>query len=174
MNNVEHIQRILENAGFRVLDIDDSFFYLEDPSCVLRSFQTFLEYAWMVLALFTGSLIIGWGISMIRGAKNDIIKNFRNLILIFGILTAAGPILNVIYGGDLIGHGCKQVKVPLNEVNEVLAASVSSSGTGVELYEDIDIYDSGPVFVGTPDERAAVAAIEYLDSWEIPEDTTAN
>lgn len=174
MNNIDHIRKLFENAGLRLIDVDDSFFYLEDPSCVLRSFQTFLEYAWAVLALFTGGLIIGWGISMIRGAKNDIKQNFRNLILIFGILSAAGPILNVIYGGDLFGAGCEQFQVPLEEVNEILAARAESSGAGPELYEDIDIYDTGPVFTGDPDSTAAVAAIEYLDSWEIPAEEETN
>lgn len=167
MNNIEHIRKLLESAGLRVIGIDDTFFYLEDPSCVLRSFQTFLEYAWAVLALFTGGLIIGWGVSMIRGAKNDIKQNFRNLILIFGILSAAGPILNVIYGGDLFGAGCQVIQVPLADVNEVLAARAASVGSSAELYEDIDIYDTGPVLVGEPDSSAANAAIEYLDSVDI-------
>jgi len=174
MNNIAHIQKLLENAGLRVIGIDDSFFYLEDPSCVLRAFQTFLEYAWAVLALFTGALILGWGISMIRGAKNDIKQNFRNLILIFGILSAAGPILNMIYGGDLFGAGCKQIKVPLADVNEVLAARAAASGVSAELYEDIDIYDSGPVIDVVPNARAAADAIEYLENTEIPEEPQVN
>ena len=153
-----------------MLNIDDSFIYLEDPSCVLRSFQTFLEYAWMVLALFTCGLIMGWGISMIRGAKNDVKQNFINLILIFGILSAAGPILNMIYGGDLFGAGCAQVKVPLSDVNEVLAARAAASGNGVELYEDIDIYDTGPVYNAEPDDSAAMAALDYIENTEVQVD----
>lgn len=174
MNNITHIQRLLENAGLRVLGVDDSFIYLEDPSCVLRSFQDFLEYAWLVLALLTGGLILGWGISMIRGAKNDIKQNFRNLILIFGILTAVGPILNIIYGGDLFGAGCQQVKVPLTEVNEVLAARAIGSGNDPTLYEDIDIYDSGRVLDAMPDESAIDAALDTLDSLDLPDEPATN
>lgn len=170
MNNVNHIQRILENAGLNVRGIDDSFIYLEDPSCIMRAFQTFMEYAWIVLGLITGGLIIGWGISMIRGAKNDIKQNFKNLILIFGILTASGPILNVIYGGDLFGAGCKEVKVPLSDINEILATR--ASGSGAELYEDIDIHDSGPVItrVGTTFSDDEIEAnVQYLLDWTPPE-----
>lgn len=135
---------MLERSGLRVNGIDDSFVYLEDPSCILRGFETFLGYAWDILLLITAFLIMGWGISMIRGAKNDIINNMKNLILIFGILTALPLILNVIYGGDLIGAGCKTLKVSVSEVNEILAAKVQTKSLDASLYEDIDIYDSGP------------------------------
>lgn len=135
---------MLERSGLRVNGIDDSFVYLEDPSCILRGFETFLGYAWDILLLITAFLIMGWGISMIRGAKNDIINNMKNLILIFGILTALPLILNVIYGGDLIGAGCKTLKVSISEVNEILATKVQTKSLDASLYEDIDIYDSGP------------------------------
>ncbi len=135
---------MLERSGLRVNGIDDGFVYLEDPSCILRGFETFLGYAWDILLLITAFLIMGWGISMIRGAKNDIINNMKNLILIFSILTALPLILNVIYGGDLIGAGCKTLKVSVSEVNEILATKVQTKSLDASLYEDIDIYDSGP------------------------------
>ena len=144
MNNITQIQKILERAGLRVTGIDDGFIYLEDPSCILRGFETFLGYAWDVLLLITVFLIMGWAISMIRGAKNDIINNMKNLILIFGIFTVIPLILNVVYGGDLIGRTCKTLKVPVSEVNEILAARAQTKSLDASLYEDIDIYDSGP------------------------------
>lgn len=143
MNEIDTIKKMLENVGLHVRGIDTSFVYLEDPSCILRGFENFLSYAWMVLGLFTGGLIIGWGISMIRGAKNDVKENFKTLILIFGILTAIWPILNVVYGGDLLGQGCKTMRVSVSGVNEILATKVKAQGTDSMLYEDIDIYDSG-------------------------------
>ena len=144
MNNITQIQKILERAGLRVNGIEDNFIYLEDPSCILRGFETFLGYAWDVLLLITIFLIMGWAISMIRGAKNDIINNMKNLILIFGIFTAIPLILNLVYGGDLIGRACKTLKVPVSEVNEILAARAQTKSLDASLYEDIDIYDSGP------------------------------
>ncbi len=134
---------MLENVGLHVRGVDANFIYIEDPACILRGFENFLYYAWMVLGLFTAGLIIGWGISMIRGAKNDIKENFKTLVLIFGILTAVWPILNVIYGGDLLGMGCKTTRISVSGVNEILAARVRAHGTDSMLYEDIDIYDSG-------------------------------
>lgn len=134
----------MERSGLRVTGIDTNFIYIEDPSCILRGFETFLGYAWDVLLLITVFLIMGWGISMIRGAKNDIINNMKNLILIFGILTVVPLILNLVYGGDLIGRGCKTLKVSVGEINEILAARAQTKSLDASLYEDIDIYDSGP------------------------------
>ena len=144
MNNLQNIQNILERSGLRVTGIDTNFIYIEDPSCILRGFETFLGYAWDALLLITVFLIMGWGISMIRGAKNDIINNMKNLILIFGILTVVPLILNLVYGGDLIGRGCKTLKVSVGEINEILAARAQTKSLDASLYEDIDIYDSGP------------------------------
>ena len=143
MNDIDTIRKMLENVGLHVHGVDANFIYIEDPACILRGFENFLYYAWMVLGLFTAGLIIGWGISMIRGAKNDIKENFKTLVLIFGILTAVWPILNVIYGGDLLGMGCKTTRISVDGVNEILAAKVAARGTNSMLYEDIDIYDSG-------------------------------
>ena len=110
----------------------------------MRGFETFLGYAWDVLLGITVLLIMGWGFSMIRGAKNDIKNNIKSLILIFGILTVTFPILNVVAGGDLIGMTCKELKVSVAEINEILAANARTNSLDASLYEDIDIYDSGP------------------------------
>ena len=144
MNSLQDIKNMLERSGLRVTGIEDNFIYLEDPSCILRGFETFLGYAWDALLLITVFLIIGWAISLIRGAKNDIINNMKNLVLIFGILTVLPLILNMVYGGDLIGRGCKTLKVSVGEVNEILAAKAETKSLDASLYEDIDIYDSGP------------------------------
>ncbi len=138
------IQHALERAGLTVRGIDDNFIYLEDPSCIMRGFETFLGYAWDVLFGITALLIMGWGFSMIRGAKNDIVNNMKSLFLIFGILTVIFPILNVVAGGDLIGMTCKELKVSVAEINEILAANPKTNSLDASLYEDIDIYDSGP------------------------------
>lgn len=140
------IIRLLSNAGFRVLGTDGANLYIEDPSCILRSFQTFTEYAWIILTFITGMLIFGWAISMIRGAKNNIFMNLRNLTIMFGTLAAAGAVLNMIYGGDLFARGCQTVAVDINTVNEMLdMRQKKMSPQQTDLYESIDIYDSGVV-----------------------------
>lgn len=140
------IIRLLSNAGFRVLGTDGANLYIEDPSCILRSFQTFTEYAWIILTFITGMLIFGWAISMIRGAKNNIFINLRNLTIMFGTLAAAGAILNMIYGGDLFARGCQTLAVDINTVNEMLdMRQKKMSPQQTDLYESIDIYDSGVV-----------------------------
>lgn len=140
------IIRLLSNAGFRVLGTDGANLYIEDPSCILRSFQTFTEYAWIILTFITGMLIFGWAISMIRGVKNNIFINLRNLTIMFGTLAATGAILNMIYGGDLFARGCQTVAVDINTVNEMLdMRQKKMSPQQTDLYESIDIYDSGVV-----------------------------
>lgn len=140
------IIRLLSNAGFRVLGTDGANLYIEDPSCILRSFQTFTEYAWIILTFITGMLIFGWAISMISGAKNNIFINLRNLTIMFGTLAAAGAILNMIYGGDLFARGCQTVAVDIDTVNEMLdMRQKKMSPQQTDLYESIDIYDSGVV-----------------------------
>lgn len=152
------IIRLLSNAGFHVLGADGASLYIEDPSCILRSFQTFTEYAWVIITFITGMLIFGWAISMIRGAKNNIFMNLRNLTIMFGTLAAAGAILNMIYGGDLFARGCRTVAVDINTVNEMLdMRKKKMSPQQTDLYESIDIYDSGVV-------RANVAADDADDN----------
>lgn len=142
---LEHILRLMQNAGFRVLGADSEFVYIEDPTCILRAFATFAEYAWIALVCVTGLLLFGWAISMIRGAKNDIFTNMRNLILIFGIMAVAGPIINLIYGDDLFARGCETISVSVPAVQKLLdAKNAKLSGRNPDdLYENWDIYDTG-------------------------------
>jgi len=143
--DLEQILRLLENAGFRNVAADAEYIYFEDPACILRSFATFAEYAWLALVCVTGLLLFGWAISMIRGAKNDIFTNMRNLVLIFGIVSAAGPIVNAVYGDDLFARGCKTVQVSATEVQKLLDARNEklAGRNSDDLYEDFDIYDTG-------------------------------
>ena len=144
--NTETIIRLLNNAGFHGVYADDVYVYMEDPSCVLRSFETFAEYAWIIITVFTGLMLTGWAISMIRGAKNDIFNNFKNLILLFGTLSVLGLIINLLYGKDIFAQGCKTISAPISELNELLDARNKRLGTDGELYERLDVYDTGPVY----------------------------
>ncbi len=152
--DIEQILRLMQNAGFRVHGADAQFIYIEDPACVLRAFATFAEYAWLAVAGVTGLLLFGWAISMIRGAKNDIFTNLRNLILILGIVSAAGPIINVIFGDDLFRRGCSTAEISIADVQEMLAArNTRLARQSDDLYEEFDIYDTG--VIAAPDNAPA-------------------
>lgn len=141
--NIDTILRLLENSGFHGLSADSEFIYMEDPSCILRSFETFAEYAWVAALALTGFMLGGWAFSMIRGAKTDnIFMNMRNLILIFAGLSVAKPVINLIYGEDLFARGCETIKVSVDEMNKLLAMRQDTLGGNGGLYENLRIYDS--------------------------------
>lgn len=143
--NTETILRLLKNSGFHIIGADSASVYIEDPSCILRSFEKFTEYAWIIISCLSAFLLIGWAISMIRGAKNDISRNIVNLLIMFGTLSVAVPIINMIWGDDLFARGCRTITVPIDEVNKMLEArNLKMSKVGGDLYEEFDIYDSGP------------------------------
>lgn len=173
--NIATILRLLKNSGFHVLGTDGTVLYLEDPSCILRSFQTFLDYAWIIITALTGILLFGWAISMIRGAKNDIFTNMRNLILIFGTLAMTRPIINLIYGSDLFVRGCRTITVNISDVQELLdMRTAKMSNRGGDLYEEMTIYDSGSLGCDKCQERATDTPDDNASSvlpTEVPPDT---
>jgi hypothetical protein len=125
---------------------------VEDPSCIIRSFEIFAHYAWIAISVLTGLLFAGWGVSMIRGAQHDFFTNMRNLALILGILTATGPIINYVYGDDLFARGCRQIIIPIADINRMLAAREEklAERDQMDLYEEFDIYDSGADYYNLP------------------------
>ncbi len=151
--NIETILRLLENSGFHGLSADSEFIYMEDPSCILRGFEDFIEYAWIAVVGLTGFLLFGWAISMIRGAPaNSIFMNMRNLLLIFFVLSVAKPIINLVYGENLFARGCETISVPVTEMNKLLELRKAklASNSQDDLYEDLYIYDSGVSYSGAP------------------------
>lgn len=144
--NIEMIFRLLKNAGFRVLGTDGVFIQLEDPSCILRSFETFINFAWITITAITALLLFGWAIAYIRGSKLDsFFINIRNLVLILGTLSAVKPIVNLIWGNDVFARGCKTITVSIAEVQKILDSQNAKLAKRNEndLYEDFSIYDSG-------------------------------
>ncbi len=143
--NTSTILRLLENSGFHGLRADAEFIYMEDPSCILRSFEVFIDYAWIIIIAITGFLMAGWAISKIWGSNTDLFENLKVLILIFGILSAAHPIMETIYGDNLFANGCKTISVSISETNKLLDARKEklSKWDQFDLYENINIYDSG-------------------------------
>ena len=147
--NIEPVFRLLSNAGFRNLGADDANIYMEDPACIIRSFETFLEYAWTILIFITGIMLAGWAWAMIRGSKNaelkSITNNLKNLVLLLGVISATPVLVNFVYGGDLIGRGCKTIAIPIETVDKLLAQRYEEleKYDAYNLYENFEIYDSG-------------------------------
>lgn len=163
--------RLLKNSGFHNLRADSEFIYMEDPSCILRSFETFLEYAWVIITILAGILLFGWAISMIRGAKYDnIFINMRNLILIFGGLSLTKPVINLVYGDNLFARGCGTISISIDEIKKLLDARNSKlkKYDQNQLYEDLIIQDSGVVIEtgGTTTETTSESLDEILEQAE--------
>lgn len=177
MTSVDIILRLLKNSGFRVLGTDGTFIYLEDPSCILRSFETFIEYAWIGVTAVTALLLFGWGISLIRAGKgaSSMFTNIRNLTLIFGVLSISKPIVNFVYGDDVFARGCKTITVSISQVQKILDArnlALATRNTD-DLYEEFDIYDSGAIGGGEyayMDDMNAMTSVVYAagDAQPIP------
>jgi hypothetical protein len=107
---------------------------MEDPSCVIRGFETFISYAWVIVTALAGILLFGWALSMIRGAKNDIFSNMKYLVLIFGILSVSGFIMETIYGGKFLNTWCKKIEIKVDDIAKLVEQKQKASG-----YEFIDI-----------------------------------
>ena len=131
--NADTIVRLLTNSGFHGVRVEPDFVYMEDPSCILRSFEVFADF----------------------------FMNLRNLILIFGIVSIARPIMNFIYGDDLFARGCRTISIPMSEMNRLLdarRAKLTERGE-YDLYEEFNIYDSGATYNDTP-----IHEIPYSDA----------
>lgn len=174
--NIDTILRLLQNSGFHVLGMDSTYLYLEDPSCILRSFETFFEYAWVVILCITGLFLFGWAISLIRGAKTDYFTNLRSLIIMLGTISAIVPIVNMVWGDDLFARGCRTIRVSFDELNKLLDVRKLELGRSDEynLYEQFDIYDSGLSYNNTPDAPYSDAPIPGAGSPAEPEVTVSD
>lgn len=147
--NTQEILRQLQNSGIRVLGttVDSSTVYIEDPACILRSFETFMDYAWVIISIITGIMLFGWAIALLRGAKNTVPTNLRNLIIMFATLATIRPIANMIWGGDLFGRGCRQIAISTDTVRQIISQRDKKLHDSEKLYEVLDIHDTGTVHV---------------------------
>ena len=119
---MDQIKELLTNAGFIVNRIDDQYIYFQDPSCIFTAFDTFLDYAWILIFVLTAIMLFGWGLLYIKnGVKFDSLSNnVKSLLLIFGVLSVIKPAINLIYGDDLFGKLCDTRRVSMVEVQELL------------------------------------------------------
>lgn len=138
MNTVTAL-RLLKNAGFHGLRADSQFIYMEDPSCVLRSFETFLEYVWFAITIMAGFLLVGWAVSLVRGAKyGNIFINLKELLVLFLTLSLVRPAVNLIYGDDLFARGCRVISISIDEMNKLLDLRKDN----LSAYNEFNIYEN--------------------------------
>ena len=144
------IKLILENSGLTNVRIETDYIYFTDPSCIFPAFDTFLDWAWIAVCVFTLIMLFGWGALYIKNGVNinTLFNNAKSLILIFCVLSVVKPIVNVIYGEKLFEQQCDIVRVSRTEVNELLNQRNKRYGNEENsvLYENFDVIDSGVVY----------------------------
>jgi hypothetical protein len=144
------ILNLLTNSGLEKVHVGSDFIYFQDPSCIFPAFDTFLEYAWIVVLVLIAIIIFGWGVLYIKnGIKiNTVFNNAKTLLLILCILGAVKPIVTIVYGKDLFTQQCeiKQIsRAAVNELLEIRNKKLGKSDANL-LYETFDVIDSGPVY----------------------------
>jgi hypothetical protein len=133
----------LKNAGYTLRGCRVGFICLEDPTCIWPPLLDFIHVAWMVLAIITAFLLAGWGITMVRGANHDMVKNLRTLILIFGTLSVALPAVDVLGGGAFVLEHCATIEISKAEVDKLLnMRDVKMKEPKYEHFLIKDSYDS--------------------------------
>ncbi len=141
------IINLLTNSGLNVFGMDDKFVYFQDPSCIFPAFDSFFDFAWIVILVFTAIMLFGWGALYIKnGVKiNTLFNNAKTLILIFCVLAVTKPIVNAIYGDNLFGQQCETKQVSLSVVHELLDSREKQLGqNGDESnFEIFSVIDSG-------------------------------
>lgn len=167
--NEATIINLLTNSGLKVSGMDASFIYFQDPSCIFPAFDTFLDYAWIVIMIFTGILIFGWGVLYIKnGFKADtVFNNAKSLILILCTLGLVKPIVNIVYGDDLFSRQCEIKQVSRAAVNKLLEERTERLGKSDEhlLYENFVMIDSG---YGLYETSENIDIIDDSDASETP------
>ncbi len=140
--NTDIIIRLLQNSGFIIRGSDYNNILIEDPTCILRASQNFIEYSWIAISCITGLFLFGWAISFIMGAKLNVFDNIKSLVLILGILSAAPPIISGIFGVDIYAENCKTVAIPKSDINAVLEKRGTLQNDEIFGGEEFIIYDS--------------------------------
>ncbi|MCQ2580870.1 MAG: hypothetical protein MJ164_01720 [Alphaproteobacteria bacterium] len=138
---MDEIKRILVESGYDVLkDCPGDTLCIVDPTCVWPPLLEFIHTAWIVLTVVTAFLLIGWAVTMLRGANHDMVKNLRSLFLIFGTLSVALPAVNVLGMGRAIVNHCETIKISHAQVEELL--KIRNQSMQQQETEHFDIRDS--------------------------------
>ena len=148
--DITKIVLLLKNSGLQNIKVGNGVIEFDDPSCIWTAFDNILEFGWIVIVFFTAIMLFGWAVLYIKnGIKiNSIFNNAKAIILIFCILSAIKPIMNVIYGDNLFAKMCDRKTVSLTSVQELLELrnKTLSQSEEEELYEIFDIKDSGIIY----------------------------
>ncbi|MDR1697070.1 MAG: hypothetical protein LBR41_02525 [Rickettsiales bacterium] len=135
---IEQIITLLKNSGFIVRGHDASFLYMETPNCLIRSLSGFIDAAWVAVSVMAALLIIGWAVALFRGVKiATVANNLKYLTIMLIALSMVKPIANALFGDDLFGAACGNIRVSIDEINRVLATSKTKLNTAdtIEIYE---------------------------------------
>ena len=141
-STIEKILLALHNSGFEnvVIDTAEGIIYMDDPTCIARTFQSFLEIAWIAITLVAGMLTFFWAISLIRGVKNDLFISVRNLAVIFILLAALLPFVSKY----LMDNACSGFTASLATVEKYIDERERHlKNQGEETYEILYVQDSG-------------------------------
>ena len=127
------VLKLLERAGYSFPSTcPNDFICIIDPTCIWIPLLDFINTAWVILTLATIILLAGWGITMLRGAvysMKELSQNLRTLVLIFGALSLALPIIKV-----------NIIQVPQQDVHKMVQESRKSFEKS--NYESFEISDS--------------------------------
>ncbi len=141
LENLRNVGLLLKRAGYEVHACGGDSICITDPTCIWPILSEFINNAWIVLSVITGFLLAGWAITMLRGAKHDMVKNLRTLVLIFGTLSVALPIVEVLGFDKLTVNKCEQFKLSKQQIAEILKPY--GDKLKQEQYEEYDIHDTG-------------------------------
>lgn len=151
--NAETQYRILaalKNSGFHNpgINLANNTIVVEDPTCIARTFESFLNVAWIAILVIAGVLLFGWAVSLIRGAKNDLFTNMRNLMFIFLILAAILPMVK-----NYLNDKCVKITADLDkviELSEQRQRALRTHGNS-DTFEILDVQDTGLQIILEPE-----------------------
>jgi len=116
----EQLKTLLYRAGYHIeQNCPSGDVCITDPTCIWPILGDFIHVAWIVMAVITAFLLAGWAATMLRGASHSIAKNLRDLVLIFGVLSAAIPAINLLGGGKFIYGQCNTIRVSQEQINQL-------------------------------------------------------
>lgn len=144
--DIAKIVLLLKNSGLKNITVGSGIIEFDDPSCIYTAFDNILEFGWIVIVIFTAIMLFGWAVLYIKnGIKiNSVFNNAKTVILIFCILSAIKPIINVVYGDRM----CDRKSVSLSSVQELyeMRNKQLPQSLETELYEIFDMKDSGVIY----------------------------
>lgn len=147
MQELAEIARLLTKAGYIVRDCQIGFVCIVDPTCIWPPLLEFIKNAWIVLTTITGVLLAGWAAVLLRGAKNDYVKNLKTLVLMFGTLSLALPAVDFLGGGAFVVNKCDVMKISVSQVQELLKTrDTKITPEEYEVFEVIDSETDDPEF----------------------------